>query len=120
MSSKAGSHRHLEVLEPGGRKKFFTLAERKGILKLIASPDGKESSLKIQQDVQIYSTLIHKGNHMIHELSAGRSAWLHVVNGRIILNELRLQTGDGAGYSGEMSVSFTAEEPTEILLFDLA
>ncbi len=108
------------VMEPGGRKKFFTLAERKGILKLIASPDGKEASLKIQQDVQMYSTLIHKGNHMIHELKPGRSAWLHVVKGGIELDKLQLQTGDGAGFSGEMAVSFTAQEPTEILLFDLA
>ncbi len=107
------------MFEPGGRKKFFTPAERKGILKLIASPDGKEASLKIQQDVQIYSTMIHKGNHMIHELKPGRNAWLHVVKGRISTNELILQEGDGAGFSGEPVVSFTAQEPTEILLFDL-
>jgi redox-sensitive bicupin YhaK (pirin superfamily) len=107
------------VQEPGGEKKHFTLAERKGILKLIASPDGKESSLKIQQDVEMYSTLIHKGNHMVHELKPGRTAWLHVVKGRIDLDEFHLQTGDGAGFTGEMAVSFTATEPTEILLFDL-
>jgi len=107
------------ALEPGSRKKFFTLAERKGILKLIASPDGKEASLKIHQDVQMYSTFVHKGNHMIHELVPGRIAWLHVVTGRISMEELQLQTGDGVGFSGEISVSFTAQEPTEILLFDL-
>jgi quercetin 2,3-dioxygenase len=108
------------VLDPGGEKKHFTLAERKGILRLIASPDGKEASLKIKQDVQMYSTLIHKGNHMIHELKPGRNAWLHVVKGRILTNEIYLQMGDGAGFSDVGSVSFTAQEPTEILLFDLA
>jgi redox-sensitive bicupin YhaK (pirin superfamily) len=108
-----------DLLEAGGEKKIFTLTERKGILKLIASPDGKEASLKIQQDVQIYSTLIHKGNHMIHEIKPGRSAWLHVVKGRILMNEMMFSTGDGAGFSDEMVVSFTAQEPTEILLFDL-
>ncbi len=108
------------VMEAKGSKKFFTLAERKGILRLIASSDGKEDSLKIQQDVQMYSTLIHKGNHMIHELKPGRRAWLHVVKGRITLNELNLKAGDGAGFSGEICVSFTSIEPTEILLFDLA
>ncbi len=110
----------LGLLDTGGSKKLFTLAERKGILRLIASPDGKEASLKIQQDVQMYSTLLHKGNHMIHELKPGRRAWLHVVKGRVSLNELRLKSGDGAGFSGERSVSFTAQEPTEILLLDLA
>jgi len=109
----------MGLLEAGSKKKLFTLAERKGVLKLIASPDGKEFSLKIQQDVEMYSTLINKGNHMIHELKPGRNAWLHVVKGRIDLGEIQLQTGDGAGFSGEIVVSFTAQEPTEILLFDL-
>jgi redox-sensitive bicupin YhaK (pirin superfamily) len=105
--------------ERTGVKKLFTYAERNGILKLIASPDGREASLPLRQDVQIYSTFIHRGNHMIHELGPGRSAWLHVVKGQISLNDFRLHTGDGAGLSGEMAVSFTAREPTEILLFDL-
>ncbi|HTC19221.1 MAG TPA: hypothetical protein VK859_00130 [bacterium] len=117
---QSGFTPNVGLLEPGGRKKLFTLAERKGVLKLIASPDGKEASLKIQQDVQMYSTLIHKGNHMIHEIKPGRKAWLHLVTGRIFMNGLHLQAGDGAGFSGEKCVSFTAQEPSEILLFDLA
>jgi redox-sensitive bicupin YhaK (pirin superfamily) len=104
---------------PSSEKMHITLAERKGILKLIASSNGEENSLKINQNIKMYSTLIHKGNHIIHELVAGRNAWLHVVKGRIILNEWSLQAGDGAGFTDEMSVSFTAMEPTEILLFDL-
>jgi redox-sensitive bicupin YhaK (pirin superfamily) len=102
-----------------GAKRLFTYSQRNGILKLVASPNGKEDSLPLNQDVQIYSSFIHKGNHMIHELSPSRSAWLHVVKGRIQLEEFELATGDGAGLSLEMSVSFTAQEPTEILLFDL-
>jgi len=57
---------------------------------------------------------------MIHALEPDRSAWLHVVEGHILMNDLSLQTGDGAGLSGEISVSFTAQMPTEVLLFDLA
>jgi redox-sensitive bicupin YhaK (pirin superfamily) len=105
--------------QANGIKKLFTQAERQGVLKLIASPDGREASLPIQQDVQIYSTFIHKGNHMIHELKPGRGSWLHVVKGRILLDDLELRTGDGAGLSQEIAVSFTAQMPTEILLFDL-
>jgi redox-sensitive bicupin YhaK (pirin superfamily) len=108
-----------ETAEIVGEKKLFTLAERRGILRLIASPDGKEASLKIQQDVQMYSTLLHKGNHMIHELKPGRKAWLHVVSGKIQINGMDLKTGDGVGISDDIGVSFTAQEPTEILLFDL-
>ena len=56
---------------------------------------------------------------MVHGLEPGRSAWLHVVEGEILINDLDLQTGDGAGLSDKISVSFTAQMPTEILLFDL-
>jgi redox-sensitive bicupin YhaK (pirin superfamily) len=106
--------------QPDDRKKTFTHAERKGKLRLIASPDGKEASLKIQQDVEMYSTLIHKGNHIVHKIGPGRSAWLHVVKGRVLVGEIDLVTGDGAGFSEELSVAFTAQMATEILLFDLA
>jgi redox-sensitive bicupin YhaK (pirin superfamily) len=105
--------------KPDGKKILFTHSERQGLLKLIASADGRDGSLSIQQDVQMFSAFIHNGNHMVHELSHGRSAWLHVVSGEIKMNDLKLQTGDGAGLSDEMSVSFTAQMPTEILLFDL-
>jgi hypothetical protein len=107
------------VLDPVGEKKHFTPAERKGVLKLIASPDGKENSLRIGPDVEMYSTLIHKGNHMVHEMRPGRHAWIHIVKGWIDLADLHLNAGDGAGFSDEIAVSFTAQEPTEILLFDL-
>jgi len=102
-----------------GMKKLFTHAERQGTLKLIASSDGRETSLPIGQDVQMYSTYIHTGNHIIHELKPGRKAWLQVVKGQILLGQLHLQAGDGAGLSDEIAISFTAEKPTEILLFDL-
>ena len=67
----------------------------------------------------MYSTYLHTGNHIIHELKPGRTAWLHLVKGEILVNRLPLQTGDGIGLSGEKSVSFTAQMPSEILLFDL-
>jgi len=116
---QSGFSPNHEVLKSDGAKKLFTHADRQGVLKLVASPDGKEDSLRIQQDVQMYSSFIHKGNHMVHSLGTGRSAWLHVVNGGILMNDLDLQTGDGAGLSDEIAVSFTAQMPTEVLLFDL-
>ncbi len=105
--------------KPKGVKKLFTHTEREGVLRLIASSDGREASLAIKHDVQIYSTFTRDGNHIIHELKPGRSAWLHVVKGKILLNDLHLQTGDGAGFTEEMSLSFTSKSPAEILIFDL-
>ncbi len=109
-----------DLLRLGSRKKIFSHAERHGLLKLIASSDGREESLPLQLDIQMYSTFIHKGNHIIHEIKPGRSAWLHVVGGEIQADNLHLQKGDGAGFSEERSASFTAKMPAEILLFDLS
>jgi redox-sensitive bicupin YhaK (pirin superfamily) len=105
---------------PEEMKKFFSLAERKGVLRLVASSDGREASLPIKRDFQMYSGLILEGAHIIHELGPGRKAWLHVVIGEIQMSDLMLQTGDGVGFSEEKSVSFTAKKPSSIILLDLA
>jgi hypothetical protein len=105
--------------KPKSVKKLFTHAERAGVLKMIASSDGREATLPIQQDVEIYSSFMRNGNHIIHELKPKRSAWLQVVKGKISLNDFHLETGDGIGLVDERSVSFTANSPAEILLFDL-
>jgi len=102
-----------------GVKKLFTHAERQGVLKLIASGDGKDDSLPIQQDVQIYSSYTRDGNHIVHELKPNRSAWFHVVKGEVLHNKVHLRTGDGAGLTEETAVSFTSKGPAEILIFDL-
>ncbi len=107
------------LLKPDGIKKLFTHMERQGIFKLIASSDGREASLHIHQDVQMYSTFIQKGHFMTHKLNPGRNAWLHVAKGQVLIGDLQFRTGDGAGFSDQGAVSFTAQEPTEILLFDL-
>jgi redox-sensitive bicupin YhaK (pirin superfamily) len=106
--------------EPGAEQMRFPVADRKGVLRLVASPDGRSGSLRIHQDVEMYSSILLVGHHLIHELSQGRAAWLHVVKGRVALQDHFLGTGDAAGLEGERAVSFTAQVPSEILLFDLA
>jgi redox-sensitive bicupin YhaK (pirin superfamily) len=100
-------------------KRRFSLAERKGILRLIGSSDGRNASLQVRQDVRMFSSILDPGQHLIHELTSKRSAWLHVVKGRILLVDQHLRAGDGASLVDEPAVSLTAEEPSEILLFDL-
>ncbi len=98
----------------------FPMAERRGILRLLASPDGKGDSLRIHQDIRVYSSILDPGHHLVHELAPSRAAWLHVVNGGIRLVDQQLRAGDGASLVDETAVSLTAQEPSEILLFDLA
>jgi redox-sensitive bicupin YhaK (pirin superfamily) len=100
------------------QKRFYN-AERTGALRLVASQGGKQDSLSLAQDVRVYSSLMLPGSHLIHEFKGGRSAWLHVVRGRILLQEQILVTGDGVALVDEAAASFTAQEPSEILLFDL-
>jgi len=101
------------------QKRFYS-AERTGTLRLIASRGGQRASLILNQDVSIYSAILLQGSHLIHEFEKGRTAWLHVVKGRILLQDRSLRTGDGAALIDEAAASFTAQEPSEILLFDLA
>ena len=106
-------------LDPGHEQKRFTTAQRRGGLCVVASFDARRGSLRIHQDALIYSALLDPGQHVVHELSQGRSAWLHLVQGEVTLADIVLSTGDGAGIAGERAVSLTASEESEILLVDL-
>lgn len=107
-------------LKPGHEQKRFSGGERRGALCVVASPDGRKGSLRVHQDVVLYSAILHQGQHIIHELSPTRSAWLHIVQGQATLDATTLETGDGAGFTAERAVSLTATEETEILLLELA
>jgi redox-sensitive bicupin YhaK (pirin superfamily) len=106
-------------LEPGHDEKRFSAAQRRGGLCVVASADGRRGSLLIHQDALVCSALLEPGQHIVHELSLGRCAWLHVVQGQVTLDDQVLSTGDGAGVTAARAVSFTAREHTEILLLDL-
>lgn len=107
------------VLQTPAEQRRFPLAERRGLLRLLASRTGRGASLRLRQDAGVYSSILDPGHHLVHELSAGRAAWLHVVKGRIQLVDQILEAGDGASLVEEAAVSLTAREPSEILLFDL-
>jgi quercetin 2,3-dioxygenase len=106
-------------LESEHVQKRFSAAERRGGLCVVASPDARKGSLRIHQDALICSALLDPGQHIVRELSQGRSAWLHVVQGEVTLGDTVLTSGDGAGITDERAVSLTAREKSEILLVDL-
>jgi redox-sensitive bicupin YhaK (pirin superfamily) len=106
-------------LDPEHEQKRFTAAQRRSGLCVVASQDARKGSLRIHQDALIYSSLLAPGQHVIRELSPGRSAWLHIVQGEVTLGGFVLGTGDGAGVTAEPAVSLTAREESDILLIDL-
>ncbi len=106
-------------LAPGHEQAHFTAGQRRNVLCVVASPDGRKESLRIQQNALIYSSILDPGHHFVHELEPKRSAWLHMIYGEATLNDIVLTTGDGVGVSSERSLSLTVHETTEILLVDL-
>jgi quercetin 2,3-dioxygenase len=108
-----------EVLERGHEQTRLSTAERRGALRVVASPDARRGSLSVRQDAFVFSVLLDPGQHVIHELAPGRRAWLHLIQGEVSLGELVLSTGDGAGFADERAASFTARAESELLLVDL-
>jgi quercetin 2,3-dioxygenase len=106
-------------LKPAYDQKNFTDAEKRGKLRLIASPDGREGSVKLRQDNQLYATVLGAGESVKHSLEPERHAFVQVARGSVKLNGTTLETGDGAAISAEKTVELTGVKDAEVLLFDL-
>jgi redox-sensitive bicupin YhaK (pirin superfamily) len=107
-------------LPPGYEEKAFAEEERRGRLRLIASDDGREGSVSINQDARVYATLLDAGQLVTHTLQPTRHAWLQLARGTVRLNGMELKQGDGAAVSKESELSISAHDRAELLLFDLA
>ena len=101
-------------------QKHFGEAEKSGKLRLVASPDGRDGSVKIRQDNELYATVLAAGEVVKHELRPSRHAYVQVARGSVALNGKKLETGDGAAISGEQALELRGVHKAEILLFDLA
>jgi redox-sensitive bicupin YhaK (pirin superfamily) len=106
-------------LKPGYEQKAFPEEERRNQLRLVASRDGRDGSLTIHQDAELYTSLLQKGRKVGHALRHGRHAWVQVTRGGITLNGSAMSAGDGAAVSGEKSLELGASEDAEVLMFDL-
>jgi quercetin 2,3-dioxygenase len=107
-------------LRPSYEQKFFGEAERKGRLREIASPDGRDGSVTIHQDARVQAALLNANEPLEYRLAAQRHAWIQVARGTVRLNENELKQGDGAAITGESKLVLTAHDSAEVLLFDLA
>jgi quercetin 2,3-dioxygenase len=100
------------------QRAFDTEAARRGFV-LLASRDGADGSIQVQQDVALWMTHLRDGDERVRRLAPGRHAWLHVARGSASLNGRPLEAGDGAALSDEPEVRLGARGDGEILLFDL-
>ncbi|MBF5045328.1 pirin family protein [Aggregicoccus sp. 17bor-14] len=107
-------------LTPGYEQKAFSTAERQGRWRVLVSPDAREGSLKVHQDMSLHGTLLGRGEKAEYTLAPGRHAWVQLARGKATLNGLQLKAGDGVAVSDESKLVLEASEPVEALLFDLA
>ena len=107
-------------LAPSYEQKAFPADEKQGKLRLIASPDAQDGSVKINQDARLFVTLLKPGEEIAHAFAKGRHGWLQVAKGGIELNGQKLEQGDGAAISDEQNLTIKGTKESEVLLFDLA
>ena len=94
-------------------------AAQPGKLNLVASKAGRDGSIRINQDADLWLAKFSNGETVTHELKPNRHAWVHVAEGDVELNGKRLTAGDAAAVSGEPKLALTGRGNAQVLLFDL-
>jgi redox-sensitive bicupin YhaK (pirin superfamily) len=107
-------------LTPGYEQRAFSDAEKRGRLRLVASHDGRDGSVTVHQDVDLYAGLLGAGDRVAFDLRPGRRGWLQVARGQVRLDGELLKEGDGAAIEDLPRIELVGETETEVLLFDLA
>lgn len=126
-SSKSESLRFLQIwilpeergLQPSYEQRHYG-DQRHGRLKLVASRDGRDDSVRVHQDVSLYAAVLSADQQVQHDALLERHSWIQVVKGKLRVGEAELKGGDGLAISGAASLKIRALEPSELLLFDLA
>ena len=90
-----------------------------GVLNLVTSKAGRDGSIAIHQDAELWLAKLDSGKSVTHTLAKERQAWVHVAEGEISLNGKKLGAGDAAAVSDEKSLELSASKPAQVLLFDL-
>jgi quercetin 2,3-dioxygenase len=107
-------------LEPGYEQKSYMPEEKRGQLRLIASHDGRDGSVTVHQDLNLYATVLGEGEKVTHEIESDRHLWVQVARGSASVNGEVLKAGDAAAIAGEPMLELVGQDMAEILVFDLA
>jgi quercetin 2,3-dioxygenase len=109
-----------QQLTPRYEQLNFALAEKQSNLKLVASKDGRDGSVTIHQDIDLYASVLAPGDRVTFEIPPNRFVWVQVASGIVSLNGESLRAGDGVQISVPELLEFTTDANAEILIFDLA
>ena len=107
-------------IAPGYEQKHFDEASRRGRLRLIASSDGRDGSVRIHQDASMYAGLLDGDERAVLALQPGRRAYVHVARGAVNVNGQPLAAGDALKASGVSEIVLEQAKGAEVLVFDLA
>ena len=107
-------------LEPTYEEKTILREQKQGKLRLVASPDGRDDSLRIHQDARVYASILRTGDLVEHTLGPGRAAWIQVARGTVKVNDHALGQGDGVAVTTESTLRLEGDGESELLLFDLS
>jgi redox-sensitive bicupin YhaK (pirin superfamily) len=106
-------------IAPSYEQKHFDAASKRGRLRLLASPDGRDASVTIHQDTFLYAALLDGADRVVHTLRPGRRAYLHVARGNLTANGQALEAGDALKVADAPELVLERGRGAEVLLFDL-
>lgn len=108
-----------ENIEPSYQETHFTPDDKRGQLRLIASPDGADGSLLIHQDARIFASILDGAQRLHHTLAPGRGAYVQVARGQLQVNCITLEAGDALQMRDEVQVTLENGNDAEVLVFDV-
>jgi redox-sensitive bicupin YhaK (pirin superfamily) len=111
---------NVSGIPPSYEQKHFDAASKRGKLRLVGSPDGREGSVVIHQDAFLYAALLDGNDRAAHPLRPGRRAYLHIARGRLTANGQALEAGDALKITDAAELVLENANDAEVLLFDLA
>jgi redox-sensitive bicupin YhaK (pirin superfamily) len=106
-------------LAPSYEEKHFDVADKRGRLRLVASPDGREGSVLVHQDASIYASILDGADRAEHAVRGGRGVYVHVARGSVHVNGDLLSAGDALKATDVEAVVLDRANDAEVLLFDL-
>ena len=106
-------------IPPGYEEKHFDAASKRGRLRLVAAPDGRDGAVKIHQDACLYATLLDGAERVVHALAPGRRGYVHVARGRVTANGQPLGAGDALKATDVPEIVLEHGTGAEVLVFDL-
>lgn len=108
-----------EGMEPGYEQKDFPLDEKQGKLRLVGSRDGRDGSVTIHQNLDLYATCLSARDAVTYQLEQDHKGWVHVATGNAMIDDETIGAGDGIAIAGGTSFSLSGVDGAELLLFDM-